>query len=207
MEKRLVAAAAVHVAVHVKGQAKVTLAKGANTVTLSGVCEPGINFVGFGFRKEGEKDDESTVKAKNVEFLVPQAEKAGILRKQGKIIRHKTLVQMLTEQSILADIEQNRSDRHLDAFHAGLALAAVGFHQLRSWLSQLALLLPVSLLVISLARPDSQEALAMRLHEELGELKMFQDSLPTFHARLRQELEANLHKGPVKVVTARGQFL
>lgn len=56
-----------------------------------------------------------------MDLLVPQPDEAGVLRKQGEIIRHKTLVQMLTEQSILADIEQNRSDRRLDAFLAGLS--------------------------------------------------------------------------------------
>lgn len=63
----------------------------------------------------------------------------------------------------------SRFERHVGLLSgqqlAGLAVAAVGFHELHTWLPRVALLLPVLLLLASLARPDSQEALAMRLHE------------------------------------------
>ena len=48
----------------------------------------------------------------------------------------------------------------------GLALAALGF-SFCTWLSRVALAVPVLLLVLSMLRPDSQEALALRLHKEL----------------------------------------
>ena len=49
---------------------------------------------------------------------------------------------------------------------SGLALAAVGFSfRVWRWLSRLALALPVLQLLLSLLRPDSQEALALRLQQ------------------------------------------
>ncbi|CAK9004781.1 unnamed protein product, partial [Durusdinium trenchii] len=68
---------------------------------------------------------------------------------------------------------------------ACLALAALGF-RFCTWLSRVALAVPVLLLVLSMLRPDSQEALALRLHKEL---------------------EEKLPSGPVKVSAEQAQFL
>ena len=50
--------------------------------------------------------------------------------------------------------------------HRGLAMAAVGFHH-RSSLSRVALALPFLLVAAQLFRPDSREAVALRLQKEL----------------------------------------
>mmetsp|Transcript_80218 Transcript_80218/g.126511 ORF Transcript_80218/g.126511 Transcript_80218/m.126511 type:complete len:90 (+) Transcript_80218:79-348(+) len=68
-----------------------------------------------------------------------------------------------------------------------LSLAALGFHDHRVWwLSRVALALPVLLLSLLLLRPDSKEAVAVRLQEEL---------------------EAKLPEGPVEVSAEQVRFV
>ena len=59
------------------------------------------------------------------------------------------------------------SENSVTSFHEpqGLALAALGFKENWRQLSYLALALPVLQLSLSLVRPDSSEALALRLHK------------------------------------------
>lgn len=49
-----------------------------------------------------------------VDLLVGQPQEAALLRSRGEIMRHNAMVQMLTERSVLADIQLDRSDRPLE---------------------------------------------------------------------------------------------
>lgn len=229
-KKRLVAAAAAYVAVHAKGRAVVNLQKDLSAVTVNIAQDAEVL---------GELDT-----GLSADFLV-QPEEAAALRSRVEMLRHDAMVRMLTERSILTEIQADRSDRvmlgaqkllckyvscqfvwmevclklastamvsvvgskdglwlsvaitltmalvvgmaqpfvqpQVNALQTScftcLALAAVGFSfRVWRWLSRLALALPVLQLLLSLLRPDSQEALALRLQQDLEKKLSVADS-------------------------------
>ena len=50
-----------------------------------------------------------------VDDMVKGEDDAAVLRDQASMLRHNAMVQMLTERSVLADIQSKRSDRMLVA--------------------------------------------------------------------------------------------
>ncbi|CAL1167018.1 unnamed protein product, partial [Cladocopium goreaui] len=58
---------------------------------------------------------------------------------------------------------------------ASLAMASVGFYHHFPWLSRGALLLPFLLAALQLLRPDSAEALSVRLFDELTKVEELKD--------------------------------
>ncbi|CAK9040777.1 unnamed protein product, partial [Durusdinium trenchii] len=95
-KKRLVAAAAAYVAVHAKGRAVVNLQKDLSAVTVNIAQDAEVL---------GELDT-----GLSADFLV-QPEEAAALRSRVEMLRHDAMVRMLTERSILTEIQADRSDR------------------------------------------------------------------------------------------------